>query len=54
MFIHIVDTYLSLTSCTQNFVKNTLTEPPAPKMHVHKPRTANTFWGQMIEEEQFC
>ena len=30
--------------------KYTLTEPPAPKMHVHTPGTANAFWGHNIED----
>ena len=30
--------------------KYTLTEPPAPKMHVHTPSTANAFWGYNIED----
>ena len=29
--------------------KCTLTEPPAPKMHMHMPSTANAFWGQKRE-----
>ena len=28
----------------------TLTEPPAPKIHVHTPSTANAFWGHHIED----
>ena len=27
-------------------------EPPAPKIHVHTPSTANAFWGHHIEEQQ--
>ena len=30
--------------------KYTLTEPPAPKIHVHTPSTANAFWGHLIED----
>ena len=30
--------------------KYTLTESPAPKIHVHTPSTANAFWGQKIED----
>ena len=30
--------------------KYTLTEPHAPKMHMHTPSTANAFWGHNIED----
>ena len=30
--------------------KYTLTEPPAPKIHVHTPSTANAFLGHHIED----
>ena len=30
--------------------KYTLTEPPAPNMHVHTPSTANAFWSRNIED----
>ena len=30
--------------------KYTLTEPPAPKMHVHTPSRANALWGHNIED----
>ena len=30
--------------------KYTLTEPPAPKIHVNTPSMANAFWGHHIED----
>ena len=42
--------YFFLCSCTgSQCCKYMLTEPPAPKIHVHTPSTANAFWGHHIE-----
>ena len=54
---HTVHTFF-LNSCTRylphNAVKYTLTEPPASKMHVHTPSTANAFWVTTLKIDDRC